>query len=338
MKPDVTIVIPSFNSEKFLLETLQSVARQSWEQLECLVIDDGSNDNTPKIAKDFAENDRRFQFFERDPNQPKGANACRNQGLFTAQGDYVIFLDADDILLPKAVENRLSTFKSHPDLDALVYSYSAYSDQGAEDEILNYDPDQESEIEYLKAFLSYQIPWQTSCPIWKRETLLKFGGFDLNFTRFQDVELHTRMLLSGIQIARIHKADFFYRQVDQGSKYKDKAFLGRAMSGIEAFLDKFAADRFPVDVIDLQERRALLRQSLRKCLDKFGIPNQMWAHAKSLISTAKKSGIINSKQAWAFRVYLFMVRSQWYKTKGLGMYKIFSWSKRISELKAMPSP
>ena len=66
------------------------------------------------------------------------------------------------------------------------------------------------------------------------------------------------------------------------------------MSGIEAFLAKFAADRFPVDVIDLQERRNLLRLSLRKCLDKFVIPNQMWAHAKSLVSTAKNSGIINS--------------------------------------------
>lgn len=334
----VSILIPTYQAQKYILETLHSVSNQTHKDIECILVDDGSLDKTLKLAKDFTLTDNRFRILERDPAMPKGANACRNTALFNATGDFVIFLDADDILAQDAVETRLSDFKDYPDKDGLIYTTQSFENLNRLGSTHNVDPQDPSSANYLRLFLSYEIPWQITSPIWKRETLLKFGGFDLNFTRFQDVELHTRMLLSGIQIARIHKADFFYRQVDQGSKYKDKAFLGRAMSGIEAFLGKFAADRFPVDVIDLQERRALLRQSLRKCLDKFGIPNQMWAHAKSLISTAKKSGIINSKQAWAFRVYLFMVRSQWYKTKGLGMYKIFSWSKRISELKAMPSP
>lgn len=94
----VSIIIPIFNREKLIMETLDSVSAQSYTNWECLIIDDGSSDNTLEVLNSYVIKDTRFKIFTRPRENQKGANACRNIGLKNAQGSYVIFFDSDDLM------------------------------------------------------------------------------------------------------------------------------------------------------------------------------------------------------------------------------------------------
>jgi len=89
----VSVIIPAYNSEKFIGETLQSVNQQSWKNVEAFVIDDGSSDKTFEIAKQFESNQIKVI---RQENA--GACVARNKGLSMSKGKYIQFLDADDVL------------------------------------------------------------------------------------------------------------------------------------------------------------------------------------------------------------------------------------------------
>lgn len=99
IKPHITIIIPTFNRAALLHETLDSIQKQSYQNWECLLIDDGSTENNIEIITQYLAKDPRFRLFQRsDYKKPKGANACRNIGLEKAQGKYITFFDSDDLM------------------------------------------------------------------------------------------------------------------------------------------------------------------------------------------------------------------------------------------------
>ncbi|HMI26603.1 MAG TPA: glycosyltransferase family 2 protein, partial [Streptosporangiaceae bacterium] len=91
----LSVIVPFYNVEGYLQEALESAARQSLRDLEVIMIDDGSTDDSAQIAKSFASRDSRFQLFQQE-NQRQGP--ARNFGVRQATGDYIAFLDADDVL------------------------------------------------------------------------------------------------------------------------------------------------------------------------------------------------------------------------------------------------
>lgn len=105
MRHLVSIIIPCYNQGQFLEETLQSVFVQQYPYWECLLIDDGSTDETETIATHWASKDKRFRYFKRENS---GVSATRNYGLQLAKGDYIQFLDADDILAEDKIERSLA--------------------------------------------------------------------------------------------------------------------------------------------------------------------------------------------------------------------------------------
>jgi glycosyltransferase involved in cell wall biosynthesis len=90
--PLVSIIIPTFNRASIINDTLDSILDQTYSNWECLVVDDGSTDETKKVIHNYALKDPRISALERPPEKSKGANSCRNYGLSLAKGDYVIFL------------------------------------------------------------------------------------------------------------------------------------------------------------------------------------------------------------------------------------------------------
>src|SRR4051812_11414846 len=106
--PLVTVVIPCFNQAQYLAGALASVHRQTWPRVESIVIDDGSTDDTSRVASSFGAT-----FVKRQPNQ--GLSRARNAGLELARGEFIVFLDADDELLPEAVRDGVDAFMRHPD-------------------------------------------------------------------------------------------------------------------------------------------------------------------------------------------------------------------------------
>src|SRR5215204_1328714 len=109
----VSVVIPCYNQAHFLGEAIESVLAQSYPNFEIIVVDDGSPDNTSEVAASYP----RVRLV-RQENQ--GLSAARNSGLARSEGEYVVFLDADDRLLPGALQAGLECFEAHPKC-AFVY-------------------------------------------------------------------------------------------------------------------------------------------------------------------------------------------------------------------------
>lgn len=109
----ISIIIPTFNRVHLLEETMNSILAQTYENWECLIVDDGSTDDSQKVFNRYADLDSRFLFFKRPPSKRKGANACRNIGLEKATGNYVIFFDSDDLMTENHLEIKLNAIEKH---------------------------------------------------------------------------------------------------------------------------------------------------------------------------------------------------------------------------------
>jgi glycosyltransferase involved in cell wall biosynthesis len=121
--PLVSIIIPSYNSEKFIAGTIESALGQVWQNKEVIVIDDGSIDHSFEIAKSFeSENVKVFR------QENKGASAARNRGLIEVKGDYIQFLDADDLLDRDKIEKQVKAIGNDP--FAIAYGSSIKFNDG----------------------------------------------------------------------------------------------------------------------------------------------------------------------------------------------------------------
>jgi len=124
MNPKISIVIPVYNVEKYLRECLDSVCAQTFTDWECICVDDGSTDSSPAILDEYAAKDKRFKIIKREHSN---AGACRNAGLDISKGEYLSFLDSDDIFAPKMLE-ILYTCITENDADIASCGYANWSD------------------------------------------------------------------------------------------------------------------------------------------------------------------------------------------------------------------
>ena len=118
--PLVSILIPTFNSEKFILETLQSIQKQTYINWEIILVDDCSTDGTLTIVAKFAVNESRIQYSKLGENL--GTGVARNSALTSAKGRYIAFLDADDLWLPEKLEKQVNFMKKNQ----LPFTFSFY--------------------------------------------------------------------------------------------------------------------------------------------------------------------------------------------------------------------
>ena len=118
--PKISIVVPIYNTEKYLPSCLNSIINQSYQNLEIILVDDGSKDNSGKIADDYAKKDKRIKVIHQ---KNAGQSAARNAGLAKAHGDYVSFIDSDDEVKPSFIQSLLSTFTSSTSLSVCGVCY-----------------------------------------------------------------------------------------------------------------------------------------------------------------------------------------------------------------------
>src|SRR5262245_23802260 len=120
--PCVSIIIPTFNYGGFIGSTLDSIFKQGYQSWECIVIDDGSTDNTSEIVTGYAERDKRVIYIYQ---KNRGASNARNNGLSSAKGEYIQFLDADDLLENRKLQCHARYLESNPEVD-IVYGSARY--------------------------------------------------------------------------------------------------------------------------------------------------------------------------------------------------------------------
>ncbi|MEJ8800532.1 glycosyltransferase family 2 protein [Pontibacter sp. H249] len=115
MKPQISVIMPVFNQEKYLAETIESVLTQSFRNFEFIILDDGSTDNSAQIIKKYAAiDDRIIASYETN----SGKSASTNKLVSRATTEWLAFLDADDVMLPERLEKQFAYHKAHPEVDA----------------------------------------------------------------------------------------------------------------------------------------------------------------------------------------------------------------------------
>ena len=198
----VSVVLPTFQRAALLDEALASLSAQTFSSWEALVVDDGSSDGSERLVEERARRDPRFRWIRRG-RTPAGAPACRNIGAEQAQGRYLVFLDSDDRLAPYALEQRAAFMHDRATVAYAVFPMMVFEATPLDRPHLwnTIGPRDEEPEAALRRFLARDTPWQTTMPIWRRESFLELGGWDEALTNWQDWELHVRALRRGLAYA-----------------------------------------------------------------------------------------------------------------------------------------
>lgn len=150
MNPKVSIIVPAYNAEKYLERCLNSIAVQTMPDFECIIVDDGSTDNSLLIAEEFTSSHNNFRIIKQEN---KGTSIARMNGLSKAKGDFIWFIDSDDYLVPGAFDTVLHLLKKHTVVDVLMIQVQMYDENTGNRWIKAYAPAPEGIIsgkEYLQ--------------------------------------------------------------------------------------------------------------------------------------------------------------------------------------------
>ena len=190
----ISIIIPCFNSEQFIVRAIESVLKQTYKNYEIIVVDNNSSDNTTGIIYDY---------MKRCPNKikvlheyKKGAPAARNKGLYEAKGEWIQFLDSDDELLPDKLKQQIEVADSS---EADVVTGSSYIYKVFNNKLYKSLRKVESD-DVWKGLLTSKLGI-TSANLWKRKALLAVEGWDENKSSSQEYDLLFRMLKNNSNIS-----------------------------------------------------------------------------------------------------------------------------------------
>lgn len=223
MMKSISIIISSYNSENTILETLESVAQQTYSNWECIIVDDGSIDNTVQVVNDFILNKSQFTLIANNKNTGKQP-VVLNQGIRCSKYEYILILDSDDLLKSTCLENRVEKMNINSDLNIFpntILFRNTIGDMGGNKLIYNH-----KSPNYLRDFIIHKLPtaWQVTNVLWKKESLNKIGGLNENMIRIVDVELSCRALIYDLKVSVFpnETADFFYRITSNSVDEKGK--------------------------------------------------------------------------------------------------------------------
>jgi glycosyltransferase involved in cell wall biosynthesis len=188
--PLVSIIIPVYNRAALIRETIQSIQAQTYKNWEAIIIDDGSTDGSYEVVEKCCKSDHRIKLYKRQ-HEPKGAPTCRNIGIHKATGEYIIFLDSDDLMADNCIERRVFYFEKNLEEDFLVFQ-SVYFENEIHDQNIFWNIDREEND--LERFLRTDALWPICGPIYKRKTITAIGGFREGLPFYQDFDLHLRLL------------------------------------------------------------------------------------------------------------------------------------------------
>mgnify|MGYP000315433025 CR=1 FL=1 len=316
----VSIIIPTYNLDYIIRETLDSVFEQTYSNWECIIVDDGSDDNTENVVKGYTQKDSRFQYYKRPNNKLKGANACRNYGVDKSKGEYLIFLDSDDVLEKNCLENRCHTvLQNKTKTDIFVFSMGLLVNNKKTESIFNKDfIDNEN---YLKQFLKGNACWQTSSVFWEREIFKAVGKFDEQFQRLQDVDLHTRLLLNGKKIHRIHQVDTWYRNMYENKDYLSKERLPIIIKAHIRYIDKYWSFSTYNTNIDQLQLRYYLKDLYYYVLKKYVFKNKQVCF-KEILELNTKNDIIKTNRLCYIKLLALYHKLGLNNKKGIGYFNI----------------
>ena len=200
--PLISVVIPVYNGAKTIQETIESVQKQTFSDLEIIVVNDGSQDNTLAVLGAIA--DPRLTVIQ---GAHAGANAARNRGLEASSGQYVSFLDADDLWTPNKLEAQLQALRSHPHA-AVAYSWTDRIDE--QGNYLRRGGYLSVNGNVLAEMMIANFVENGSNPLILRQAAIEVNGFDESLIACQDWDMWLR-LAARYQFAAVSEVQILYR-------------------------------------------------------------------------------------------------------------------------------
>lgn len=201
----VSIIIPCYNAEKYIAETIQSVINQTYTDWELIIVNDGSTDTSKEIIEKYKNKDQRISIINKTNS---GVSDSRNKGLSLSKGAFISLLDADDILHKDNLEKKVNFLLSND--VGLVYSYCQIINENDEPtgKILKGDPSPT-----LKDFLSLKGNYNTapSGIVLKRQVIEKIKGYDINLSNNADQDILIQSLARGFKIGLAAEILWNYR-------------------------------------------------------------------------------------------------------------------------------
>jgi glycosyltransferase involved in cell wall biosynthesis len=284
-KPLVSCIIIFFNArEEFFIEAIESIFAQTYDSWELLLADDGSTDKSTAIALRYAQqNPEKVRYVEHEKHQNNGMSATRNLGIRHAKGEYIAFLDADDIWLPHKLEQQVPILESHPEA-AMLYGRTQFWFSWTEDNpVSSWNPMPDGQTDFmtitsvqfdtvikpptqLLLLLQFKEIYPCTCSILiRRQVFEDLGGFEENFRNaLEDMVFHSKLFLKlPVYVSsacwdkyRIHP-DSYWRCADRQGKGEQTRYAARA--NYLAWLENYLSEQEIKDsILWLELKKALL--------------------------------------------------------------------------------
>ena len=203
--PTISIVIPAYNAESTILETVESVQQQTFSDIEIILINDGSTDRTLELLQKIE--DDRLKIFSYENG---GLSVARNRGIANATGEFISFIDADDLWTPDKLELQLGALKSNPQA-GVAYSWTYYfSHDPQKDSYLGNSVNFSGDV-FTQLLLKNFMASSGSNPLIRRKAIESVGGFDPALNFCEDWDFYLRLAVDCFFVV-VPKYQIFYRQ------------------------------------------------------------------------------------------------------------------------------
>ncbi len=194
----ISIIVPCFNQSQYLGEALQSVYDQTFLNWECLIVNDGSTDNTPEIAKKWVEKDKRFNYIFQENG---GLSSARNLGVFHSKGIFILPLDADDLISSEYLSLAVTEFNEDPSLKIVYCKAEKFGEEVGSLELKPFT---------IKGMAKENMIFCTA--MFRKTEWEKVGGYDPKMIYgLEDWEFWISILKNGGNVKRLEEVGFFYR-------------------------------------------------------------------------------------------------------------------------------
>ena len=221
----VSVIIPTYNRGALIRETLESVRAQVYRPIEVIVVDDGSTDNTRSVVDDFAASVAagltvRY-FFQTN----QGATVARNRGLVESRGEFIQFLDSDDLLRPHKLSDQVHVMRREPEVQYVFSMWEYFNPDGTQ--CPKWQPEfsraRESLIDLMLGKAPrYTAPLWTATGLYRRSLCLQVGPWDAAFKNGDDIIYNLRVLLLGVSYRYLAVTHSLYR-VHSGERLSQRA-------------------------------------------------------------------------------------------------------------------
>lgn len=226
--PVISVIVPAYNAERTILETLTSVQQQTFSDFELLIINDGSSDCTLKLLQKVI--DKRIKVFS---YKNAGVSVARNRGIAHATGEFISFLDADDLWAPDKLALQLAALRQHPEA-GVAYSWTSLINEKGE--LLHAGEPIAFEGDVYTKLLVRNFIYSGSNPLIRRQALDPVGEFDPTLTHGEDWEFYLR-LAAYWPFVVVPKPQILYRQTQESVSSKVEVTEKAVQRAIEkAFL------------------------------------------------------------------------------------------------------